>query len=117
MYGEAIAECQKAISAHGRDPAVVSALGYAYAVSGKRDEAEKIAAELTERWKQSYFPPTFIALVYTGLGDKDQAFHWLDKAYAERDSQLIWLKVEPQLDGLRSDPQFATLVKRVGLNQ
>ena len=117
MYREAIAECQKAITYHGRDPAIVSVLGYVYATSGKRDEAQKIAAELTERWKQSYFPPTFIALVYTGLGDKDQAFRWLDKAYAERDSQLIWLNVEPELDGLRSDPRFASLVQRVGLIQ
>ncbi len=117
MYPEAIAECQKAITStsHGRDPAIVSVLGYAYAMFGKRDEAQKIAAELTERWKQSYFPPTLIALVYTGLGDKEQAFQWLDKAYAERDSQLIWINVEPQFEPLRSDARFADLLRRVGL--
>ena len=117
MYREAIAECQKAISAHGREPAVVSALGYAYAMSGKKNEARGIANELTERWHQRYFPPVEIALVYAGLGDNDQAFHWLDKAYTERDSQLIWVNVEPQFDPLRSDPRFASLIQRVGLNQ
>ncbi len=115
MYTEAIAECQKAIAKHGRDPAIVSVLGYAYAMSGKRNEAQKIVAELTARWKQNYFPPTFVVLAYTGLGDKDQAFHWLDIAYAERDSQLIWVNVEPQFEPLSTDPRFAETVRRVGL--
>ena len=86
-------------------------------MSGKKNEARGIANELTERWHQRYFPPVEIALVYAGLGDNDQAFHWLDKAYTERDSQLIWVNVEPQFDPLRSDPRFASLVQRVGLNQ
>jgi tetratricopeptide (TPR) repeat protein len=115
MYQEAIAECQKAITYHGRNPAIVSVLGYVYAIAGKRNEAQQIAAEVTGRWKQSYFPPTFIALVYTGLGGKDQAFQWLDKAYTERDSQLIWMNVGPQFESLRSAPRFAELMRRIGL--
>jgi hypothetical protein len=59
-------------------------------------------------------PPFFIALIYAGLGDKDQAFAWLDKAYAERSVWMAWLKVDPKLDSLRADPRFAHLTRRIG---
>jgi len=57
----------------------------------------------------------FLALVYAGLGEKDQAFAWLEKAYEEHSFQMQYLKVEPRWDNLRSDPRFADLVHRVGL--
>ena len=117
MYREAIAECQQAMASHGRDAGIVSTLAYVYAMSGKRDEAQKLIAELTERWKQSYFPPTYVALAYTGLGDKDKAFYWLDKAYAEQDAQLIYINVEPEFEPLRDDPRFHDLLRRIGLQQ
>ncbi len=62
-------------------------------------------------------PPTSIALVYAGLGEKDEAFAWLEKAYEERSFQLQWLNVEPRWDSLRSDPRFADLIRRIGLPQ
>jgi TolB-like protein/Flp pilus assembly protein TadD len=116
-YQEAIAECQKTIASRGREPAAVSALGYAEAMSGAKSEAQKIANELVARWQQHYFPPFLIALVYTALDDKDQAFAWLNKAFAERDSQLTWVNTERQLDSLHSDPRFADLLRRMGLPQ
>ena len=115
MYDQAIAECQKALRIHENDPAILSVLGYVYAVSGRKSEAQKLLNELIESWKQRYFSPIDIALVYTGLGDKDQAFAWLDKAYEARDGQLIWVNVEPELDSLRSDPRFTDLVQRIGI--
>ena len=117
FYDEAISECQKALSIHGRDPAIVSVLGYVYAVSGKRSEAQKALNELTELWKRHYFPPVDIALIHAGLGDRDQAFAWLDKAYEARDSQLIWVRVEPELEDLHRDPRFADMLRRIGLPQ
>jgi len=57
----------------------------------------------------------WIALVYTGLGDKDKAFEWLENAYNERNHWLIWIKVEPRFDSLRSDPRFTDLLRRIGL--
>src|SRR5947208_1903450 len=113
---QAIAECQKALSVFGRNPAILSVLGYVYAVSGRRREAQNIVAEIESLWKRRYFSPVDIALVYAGLGNKDEAFAWLTKAYEARDPQLIWIKVEPEIEGLHSDPRFAELLRRVGLS-
>jgi hypothetical protein len=66
-------------------------------------------------WGTRYFSPFLIALVYTGVGNKDAAFVWLTKAYESRDPQLIWLMVEPQLASLRPDPRFRTLLRRMGI--
>jgi hypothetical protein len=62
-----------------------------------------------------YVSPYSIALIYTGLGEKEQAFAWLEKAYEDRSSLMIYLKVEPMLDSLRSDPRFTDLLHRIGL--
>jgi len=113
---QAIAECQKALSVFGRNPAILSVLGYVYAVSGRRREAQNIVAEIESLWKRRDFSPVDVALVHAGLGNKDEAFAWLTKAYESRDPQLIWIKVEPELEGLHSDPRFAELLRRVGLS-
>jgi hypothetical protein len=86
-------------------------LGYAYAVSGNRTEAEKVLNELRALSAQKYVPPFTIAVIYAGLGDKDQAFAWLQKANEERSVWMPWLKVDPKFDNLRSDPRFADLVR------
>ncbi len=115
-YEEAIAEFQKAESQSGGHIEASSSLGYVYAVSGKRDEAQKILDELKGRIEKEYLPPFGIALIYTGLGDKDRAFEWLEKAYEERDLILVYYLRFPQLDSLRSDPRFTDLLRRMGLN-
>ena len=71
--------------------------------------------ELKQLSGQEYVPATSIALIYAGLGEKDQAFAWLDKGYEERAFQLQWLKIEPRWDSLRSDPRFQDLMRRIGL--
>ena len=73
--------------------------------------------ELQAQAKRRYVSPYFIAVIYSGLGQKDEAFAWLDKAYAEHHPYLTLLKVEPVFDRLRSDPRFAELMRRVGLPQ
>jgi len=90
-------------------------LGHAYAVSGYRKEALAMLDDLKRRREQQYVSGVSLALVYAGLGDKDQAFEWLEKAYDERAFQIQWLKVEPRWDPLRGDPRFADLLKRVGI--
>ncbi len=115
MYKEAITEYQKAIPLSGDSPDEPASLGYAYALSGKRQEALQIVDDLKRRSKQSYISPTLIAIVYAGLGEKEQAFEWLDKAYNGQDSNLVYLKVDPMFDSLRSDPRYADLLRRVGL--
>jgi serine/threonine protein kinase/Flp pilus assembly protein TadD len=115
MYKEAIDEINQAIRLSNGDTRPLATLGHAYAVAGRRDDAMKVLAQLQEMAKQRYVSPYFIALVYVGLREDDQAFAWLQKAYEERHPYLILMKVEPVFDRLRPDPRFADLARRVGL--
>ena len=90
-----------------------TSLGYAYALWGKRREAQAVIEELKERSKRRYISPTIIAFIYAGLGEKNEAFAWLEKAYAGRDFILVLHRVDPSFDPLRPDPRFADLVRRV----
>ena len=84
------------------------------ALTGKRSEAEKAIVELKERSTREYIDESVIAYIYVALGDKDQAFAWLEKAYESRAGNLPWIIVEPKYDPLRSDPRFAQLLRRMG---
>ncbi|HEX6045687.1 MAG TPA: winged helix-turn-helix domain-containing protein, partial [Pyrinomonadaceae bacterium] len=117
QFNEAIAAAQKAVELSERAPGALSMLGLAYAVAGRKDEANKVVNELLELNKSRYVTPVALINIYIGLGDKDQAFVWLEKAFQERSNYLVYLKVFPILDPLRSDPRFADLVRRVGLPQ
>jgi serine/threonine-protein kinase len=117
MYEPAIVAFQKAIPLSGDSPDEPAALGLAYALSGKSGEARKILDELKQRSKRKYLSPAVIATLQAALGEKDQAFASLDKAYDERDNLLVLLKVEPIFDNLRSDQRFADLLRRVGFAQ
>jgi tetratricopeptide (TPR) repeat protein len=112
LYPEALAELQKA---QGPTLLATSAKGHLYAVSGKRREAEKILSDLIARSKAAYLPPTYVARIYAGLGQKDQALAWLEKGYAVRDSGIEFIGVDPYNDPLRSDPRFTDLLRRLGL--
>jgi tetratricopeptide (TPR) repeat protein len=114
MYREAIAELQRAIELSGGNTTFTSNLAYAYAVSGRRDEAVKILKDLTKR-SNGFSNAAEIAMMYVGLGDKDQAMKWLERAYVEHFNPSILLR--PAFDPLRSDPRFQNLVHRIGLPQ
>jgi eukaryotic-like serine/threonine-protein kinase len=116
MYQEALGEFQKARQIDD-GPDILADMGRCYAVSGNRGEAEKILAELKQLSARAAVSPYYFAIVYTGLGDKDQAFVWLDKAYEARSGSLGWIKLNPTFDALRSDPRFADLLRRIGLAQ
>jgi DNA-binding winged helix-turn-helix (wHTH) protein/TolB-like protein len=110
MYQQAIAEFQKLTT----PPYIYSGeLGQAYALSGRRSEALKEIDKLRELSKHRYVAAYSLALVYTGLGDKDNALAWLERAYDERSTFLIWIRVNPSLDNLRSEPRFETIIKRM----
>ena len=97
---------------------MIASLGYAYAAAGRRDAAQDIIAELERRSKESYVDDYFIATIFAGLGEKDEAFAFLNKAHAQRSKWLSYLNVDFQLDNLRSDSRFDALVQRVfALNQ
>lgn len=110
---EAIAEIQKA-SSLGQPPEL-GLRGHAYAVSGKRAEAQEVLAELKELSKSRYVPPFDIALIYVGMGDKPQALKWLETAYEDHSFRLTWIKVWPQFDSLREEPRFQDLLRRMHL--
>lgn len=112
-FDEAIAEFQKVIDRG--NPEVDANLAHAYAVSRRPSEARKILDQLIARSTRSYVSPFDIAIVYAGLGDRDQAFAWLEKALGEHTRTMLSLKVNPRLDPLRSDPRYADLVQRVGV--
>lgn len=114
-YDEAIEAYQKAIPLSGDSPDEPASLGYAYALSGKRREAQQVINDLQGRARRSYIPSTLIGIIYAGLGDNDQAFAFLEEGYKNRDSVLAFLKVDPIFDNLRGDPRYTELLQRVGL--
>jgi hypothetical protein len=89
----------------------------AYAHAGRRADAIRLLGELKRRTEAGYVPPAAFVNAYLGLDDKEQAFAWLERAYKEKSAILQFLKVHPHFDPLRSDPRFADLVRRVGLDQ
>jgi tetratricopeptide (TPR) repeat protein len=112
-FDQAIGELRKA-RAFEDTPMMVGTLGYAYGASGRRGEAHKLLDELKERAKQRHVTPYWIAMIYVGLGERDEAFAWFEKAYEERSVWLLWFKTDPMLDTLRSDPRYADLLRRIG---
>jgi DNA-binding winged helix-turn-helix (wHTH) protein/TolB-like protein/Flp pilus assembly protein TadD len=114
MYQKAIAEFQRGVQLSG-SPLMLALLGHAYAAAGKTAEAQQVLAELREMQTRRYVSSYTVAAIYTGLGDKDQAFKWLERAYEERDVWLMNLKVDPVFSRLRSDKRFPDLLTRAGL--
>jgi eukaryotic-like serine/threonine-protein kinase len=112
MYAEAIAEFQKLRSSPGEDLETAAALAYAYARSGRREEAQKILAEMIELQKSRYVSPLYIATVHTGLENQDAAVEWLNKAYDARHPGLVLIRIDPMFDGLRGDRRFQELLRR-----
>ncbi len=109
---QAIPELEKAVSL-GECNQSLGELGRAYALSGQRQKAQAIADRLIADWKRSNVGAYDIAIIEVGLGDKDRALAWLDKAYEDRSFFLLNLKNEPELDPLRSDPRFEDLLRRM----
>jgi len=101
----------------GNGPDSVGHLGNAYARAGKLDAARKTIAELEESVRKDGVGRYEIALVYAGMGRKQDAFKWLEESYRAKDVGLVYLKVDPCLNPLRSDPRFDDLVRRLGLGK
>jgi tetratricopeptide (TPR) repeat protein len=110
-YSEAISEFLKS----GDGPYSLGHLGYAYARAGKVDAAQRTISRLEEDVRKDGIGRYEIALVYAGLGRRQDAFKWLEDAYRVHDVGLVYLKVDPCLDPLRSDPRFTDLLQRIGL--
>lgn len=90
-------------------------LGYTYGLAGYASDARKMLGRLRKMSRQRYIEPASLAIIYTGLGDKELAFEWLERAYEHRNELLMMLRVDPRLDALRSDIRFTHLLRRIGL--
>jgi tetratricopeptide (TPR) repeat protein len=112
-YSEAMAALQKAKSLD--DSILVSGMiGRIYAMTGRKGEARKALDELKEQSKHRWVAPSTVALIHLGLGERDEAFEWLEKAYESRDEWMVGLKNDPRFDSLRSDPRLQNLIRRMG---
>jgi Flp pilus assembly protein TadD len=116
-YDEAIAELQKILTFNERRPVLLGALAHAYARSGRRGEALNLVSELKriEAEERGYVSPFGIIWAYAALGEKEQAFAYLETCYQERRERMPWINVDPLMEPLRSDPRFEDLVRRMGL--
>ncbi len=112
-HSEAIAELEKAVELSGREP--LRDLGYGYAISGGRAEALAVLRELEGKYEKHEAIGQDLAAVYAGLGEKDQAFAWLEKDFQARSGLLARIRWIPPFESLRSDPRYADLVRRIGL--
>jgi len=115
MYREALSELEKDAALTHRSPPALAYLGNILARAGERSRALQVLEELKAVSKQKYAYSLGFARIYAGLGDKDEAFAWLEKGYEERSTPLYFLKVDPIWDPLRSDPRFNDLLRRIGL--
>ncbi len=112
-FSQAVTELENVKRLEPGEPDPIALLGYAFAINGQRKEAMGALAELQALSRERYVSPFPIAWIHMGLGDKDRAFEYLEKAYEERAGRLVYLKVEHAFDPLRSDPRFADLVRRL----
>ena len=117
MYQEALAELNKArpISDPPDWSWIIAEIAYVKARIGDRAAANQMLEELKARATREYLDPAILAYIYIGLGESDQAFAYMERAYQEHSGAIGWLQVEPHFDPLRSDPRFAALVRRMGL--
>jgi tetratricopeptide (TPR) repeat protein len=110
---DATAAYQHALKLRPNNPNYLASLARSDALAGRTAEAQRVLKGMLN--SREPVSPFFIALVYTALGDKNEAFRWLDSSVAERSGSVRYLKIEPRLDPLRSDPRFDGLLQRVGL--
>jgi len=116
QYENAFKELQEAVSLSENGTRALATLGWAYAVAGLRDRARDVMDELERRMEERYVPPYSMAIICAALGEKDDAFEWLERGYEARDEWLTRLGIAIELDSLRADPRFADLLERVGLS-
>jgi len=117
MYKDAIERCEEAAAPVSASPYAITALGYVYALCGKKDEAQKVRDRLKLLSQQKYISPRFIATIYAGLGEKDQALESLNAAYEDRSLQIgPGIIADPTYDSLRAEPRFQELLGCTGLS-
>jgi tetratricopeptide (TPR) repeat protein len=115
-WAQAILEYQKAAELSQGNPASLAALGCAYGYSGNREAARNVLARLREASRSHYVSAFDMAAVFASMGEKDNSFHWLEKAYSERESQMAFLAITRRLNGIHSDPRYSNMLHRMHLS-
>ena len=115
MYPDAIKAYKDGLSQSEENPKLIASLAHAYAVSGDIDQANAMLSKLREIAKSSYVSPYLFAVVYAGLGDRDEMFAALETAFKDRPADLLWLRVEPIFSPFRDDPRFQAVLKGIGV--
>jgi serine/threonine protein kinase/TolB-like protein/Tfp pilus assembly protein PilF len=113
-YAKAIEE-YKRVAQLDDSPLIMAALGHTFVMAGRRDEAVEILEEMKRLAESRHVSSYHFTILHAALGEKDEAFEWLEKSYKAREEALVWLKVDPRLDTIRTDPRFIDLQRRVGL--
>jgi tetratricopeptide (TPR) repeat protein len=113
MYPEAIVAQERSVTRSRRHSLALASLASVYGLAGKKVEALKLIAELKDRARQHYVSGVLLADAYVGLGEKDQALTWLERAYEDRDQWMVYIKADPRQDPLRPEPRFQTLLRRM----
>jgi tetratricopeptide (TPR) repeat protein len=114
-HEQAVRELEHDGSGSAPTPSGLADLGYVYARAGRSKDAHRVITELTTRSAREYVTPYALALVHAGLGENGRALEWLERAGEERSPRLVFLSVEPAFDGLRGDPRFAAVRRKLGL--
>jgi serine/threonine protein kinase/tetratricopeptide (TPR) repeat protein len=118
MYKEAIVSCEEAAAPVSASPYAISALGYVYAVAGKKAATQNVRERLQKLSEQKYLSPRFMASIYAGLGEKEKALESLNAAYEDRSLQIgPGIIADPTYDSLHAEPHFQDLLRRMGLNR
>ena len=113
MYEQAAAEMEEAVRLSGSAPFYLGALGHVYSSAGRREDARRVIRELGEVSKQRHVSPYWPGMIYAALGEKDEAFLWLERALAEHAPWMVYLKAPPWLDNLRSDSRYYDMLRRM----
>jgi len=114
-YELAVAEGEKGVKLSGGSPLMRAALAHTFGAAGRTQEASQTLDDLTKLAKQKYVAPYFFAGIHVGLGENERAIEYLERSYEEHSHWLIYLHIDPSMDGLRHDPRFQDLLRRVGL--
>jgi Flp pilus assembly protein TadD len=114
-FGAAVREFRKWQRMEADSDLALGSIGHVLAISGNKAGAARVLRELVEMAQRKYISPYSIAIVHIGLDNKDEAFNWMEKLYQDCNDWLIWLRVGPEFDPLRSDPRFDSLLRRVGI--
>ncbi len=115
MYDKGMDEIRKSIALYGEDPSLSPEIAFIYGITGRKIEAQKILGRLLSTSKTVPIAAHHFALIYIGIGEKDEALAWLEKAFEQHSPMMAWLEVDPRFDSLRQEPRFQHLIRRVGL--